>query len=82
MVRVRFYTTLREAAGEKEAEISADNVKQLIDRLNKKYGDNFRRAQAACKIYRNGSNIVFAKGRKTKLKDGDELDFLPPTAGG
>lgn len=30
----------------------------------------------------NGSNILFLDGFDTKLKDGDELFFLPPIGGG
>lgn len=82
MVTVRFYTTLREVAGEKEISIEADTIARLIDSLNKRYGKDFKRRLAASKIYRNGQNVAFVKGKKTRLADGDEIDLLPPTAGG
>ncbi len=82
MVTVSFHTMLRKAAGEKECTSNAATVKELLEELAGRYGATFSQYLAGCIVIVNGKNAAMLRGKKTKLKDGDEIGLFPPVAGG
>ncbi len=82
MVTVSLHTILRKEAGEKECRSDAGNVKELLEELSRRYGPAFSKYLANCIVLVNGKNAAMLRGKKTKLKDGDEVSLFPPVAGG
>lgn len=77
-------------AGERETEVSASTLREVIDRLVAKYGDAFRdrifdssgNPRKLLNFYVNGKNVSFLKQLETQLKDGDKVLILPTVSGG
>ncbi len=82
MVTVSFHTILRKEAGEKECRSNAGNVKELLEELAGRYGPTFSKYLDGCIVFVNGRNAAMLRGKRTKLKDGDEVSLFPPVAGG
>lgn len=83
-VRVRFFASLRKAAGVEGVEMTAKNVEEALKKLQHQYRDNaeFLKLLKSSNAILNGNNIAWIKGVRTKLTDGDELTFFPPVGGG
>ena len=77
-------------AGEKETEVSASTLGEVIDRLVAKYGDAFKERifdssgnlSKFLNFYVNGRNVRFLKQLETQLNDGDKVLILPTVSGG
>ncbi len=77
-------------AHEKEAEVSASTLHEVVDKLVVKYGDAFRekifdpsgKLKRLLNFYVNGENVRFLKQLETPLRDGDEIVILPTVSGG
>ncbi|MBN1945696.1 MAG: MoaD/ThiS family protein [Bradymonadales bacterium] len=82
MIRVTVYGALSTITQGHDLSAEAGSIKELIETLSQRFGEDFRRAVKASKIYHNGKNVAFFKGTKTKLSTGDEVVFLSPVAGG
>ncbi len=82
MVTVSFHTILRKEAGEKECQSQAGTVKELLDELSGRYGATFSQYLKNCIVFVNGRNAAMLRGKKTKLKPGDNVSLFPPVAGG
>jgi molybdopterin synthase sulfur carrier subunit len=82
MPTVKFFATLRQAAGTRETEVQAGTVKELIDRLSTDYEGKLDRYLKISTVLVNGKNVVHMKGRKTKLKPDDVVSIFPPLGGG
>lgn len=82
MVTVKFFATLRKATGEKSYESAARNVGGVLKEVEKNYGDKVSRYLKNCIVLVNGQNVGYLKGKRTKLRDGDEVSLFPPVAGG
>ncbi|MBC7252912.1 MAG: MoaD family protein [Actinobacteria bacterium] len=82
MPLVKLYATLRKAAGEKEYRSRARNVGQVLEELRERYGDGVDRYLRGCIVLVNGQNVGYLKGKRTKLKEEDEVSVFPPLAGG
>ncbi len=82
MVKVKFFSHMRRVLGTKEAEFGSGNVKELMRDLEARFGDEFGSRIGHCKVYVNGSSVGLGRGKRTKLRDGDEVVILPPVAGG
>ncbi|NPV60583.1 MAG: MoaD/ThiS family protein [Actinobacteria bacterium] len=82
MVTVKLFATLRKAAGEPGFQSEAGNVAEVLKEAEKRYGDGVKRYLKSCIVLVNGNNIGYLKGKRTKLKDGDEVSLFPPVAGG
>ncbi len=82
MVKVSLHTILRKEAGAKECMSNAATVKELLDELAGRYGPGFAKYLANCLVFVNGKNAAMLRGKKTKLKTGDEVQLFPPVAGG
>jgi len=95
-VSVRFFTTLREVAGKKEAMLQFPKgekvtVNDVLDRLSKEYGTAFKEyvydrktGEVKCflQFLVNGRSVSSSGGLASELSDGDVLVILPPVGGG
>ena len=76
--------------GERELIIEGNTVKDIINNLSEKYGDNFKNKildkngnpKPIINIYINDENIKFLDELSTELNDNDEILFLPAVSGG
>ncbi|MHA2298362.1 MAG: ubiquitin-like small modifier protein 1 [Candidatus Hodarchaeales archaeon] len=90
-VVVRTFTLFREIIKKKTLEIKIKegaSVHQLLDVLCETYNlrdnlfDEKDELLAHVQIMKNGRNIKFLDGLRTKLDQNDEIALFPPTAGG
>jgi len=90
-VVVRFHTALRAIAGENETKLEAENVRQALETLAQKYGQEFRESlfdtknQIDLRFYRiflNKDVLDPEGGLQKQLHDGDVLQIFPPVVGG
>ena len=83
-VTVKFFTTLRKAAGTNEVQIEAKSVGELIKKLKKQFRSNekFLKQLRISNLIVNNTNVNFLKGRATKLSNGDVITLFPPLGGG
>ena len=92
-LKVKFFTSLREITGKKVDQIQLQSiitVEELLTRLSKKYGKEFReylynekgKVHRYLSILVNGKSINVLQGLDTELKEGDTVAILPPVGGG
>ncbi len=90
-VTVRLYTALRAIAGEDEVQVAADNVREALVALVKKYGSEFRESlfdsqgNIDLRFYRifvNKEVLTAKNDLERPLKQGDVLQIFPPVVGG
>jgi len=90
-VIVRLYSALRAIAGENETHLEADDVRQALDALVRKYGEEFKDSlfdagnQIDLRFYRiflNKDALIPEDGLRKALHDGDILQIFPPVVGG
>lgn len=79
----------RLTGGRKEVEVSASNLSQCIDELERLFPgikerllDDKGEIQQFVDIFVNGEDINFLQGLQTLLKPGDEVSIVPAIAGG
>ncbi len=90
VVKTVFYGALARATGEKEVEVEASTLREVLDRLVTKYGDEFRtkvfdaagNPRRFINIYVNGKDIRFLSNLDTTLKQGDKVLLIPAVSGG
>jgi len=76
--------------GNKEINVDASTVREMVSVLAAKYGEEFERKvleptgepRRLLNFYVNGKNIRFLSNLDTQLKDGDEVMLLPAVGGG
>jgi molybdopterin synthase sulfur carrier subunit len=88
-IRVRIPTPLQKLSnGKAEVECKAQNIKDLIEALEKDYPGMKERLSENGKIrrfiniYINEEDIRFMDKEETPLKDGDTISIVPAIAGG
>ena len=91
-VRVKFLATLYDLTGVLKTEVDVPDgitVGKLVEFLNEKFPklkaeilDEEGRLKPMYNILVNGRAVEWLKGLDTELKDGDEVVFIPPAAGG
>lgn len=89
-VKVRIPTPLQKLTQDQaEVQVSAKNVKELLDALEKNYPgikgrlcDDAGRVRRFVNLYLNEEDIRFLNQESTQLKDGDEVSIVPAIAGG
>ncbi len=89
MVKVKFFATFREATNEKEVEMEAHDIAELLRKLVDKYGKKFEKlifedveVHDYVKILVNGKSIELLDKLKTRLDDNDTVAIFPPVGGG
>ena len=95
MVKVRYFTTLRELAGRAEEVFELRDKACLVDLIEiiaSRYGDEARRylyadedqkiIDPSVRFLINGRDSKILQGLKTKLEDGDTIAIIPPIGGG
>jgi len=92
-VRIRFFSSLREAANLEELALTIEDgttISMLLEEILRKCGSNLRNAlldrdgrlKSYISVLLNGRSISFLQGLDTIVHDGDVVDMLPPTSGG
>jgi molybdopterin synthase sulfur carrier subunit len=91
-LRVKFLATLYELTGVLKTEVEVPDsltIRGLIDVLARKYAklreellDEGGNLKPMYNILVNGRAVEWLNGLDTRLKDGDEVVFIPPAAGG
>ena len=90
MIKVRIPTPLQKLTKNKDVvECSAENVKDLVDNLEKSYPglkerlcDENGKIRRFLNIYVNDDDIRFLMMDQTPLKDGDDVSIVPAITGG
>jgi len=94
IVKVKFFTTLREVVGKKEEQVEllsrSVTVEALLQQLSTIYGKEFKdyvydelgNVRGHLQFLVNGKSASALKGLKTKLAEGDQVAILPPVGGG
>jgi len=89
-VRVRVPTPLRKYThGADEVNAQGDNIKALVDDLEKNYPgikericDETGKVRRFVNVYVNGDDIRFLQNLDTGVKEGDNISIVPAIAGG
>jgi molybdopterin synthase sulfur carrier subunit len=89
-INVRIPTPLRKlTGGADEVAIEAADIGELIDNLEAAHAglkerlcDEAGEIRRFVNVYVNDEDVRFLDGRKTVLKDGDEVSIVPAIAGG
>jgi sulfur-carrier protein len=89
-ILVRIPTPLRSLTkGAAEVTTGGDTVSAVIDHLEQSYPglrerllDEMGDLRRFVNVYVNQEDIRFLEGKKTALKDGDEVSIVPAIAGG
>jgi molybdopterin synthase sulfur carrier subunit len=91
-LRIKFLATLYELTGVLKTEVEVSDgltIRELIDVLARKYAklreellDEGGNLKPMYNILVNGRAVEWLNGLDTRLKDGDEVVFIPPAAGG
>ena len=90
MASVRIPTPLRKLSGDRdELTISASNVSELIDELEKecpgikeRICDDDGNVRRFINLYVNNEDIRFLNGKDTELGENDTVSIIPAIAGG
>ena len=89
-VLVRIPTPLRSLTkGQSEVQAAADSVAAVVEDLERQFPglrerlvDESGELRRFINIYVNEEDIRFLEGKKTALKDGDQVSIVPAIAGG
>lgn len=81
MIGIRFFGMARLKLKLKEAQVEANNVQEMLEKVAEKAGVH-KKEMKQYLIYVNEVNISKLKKYKTPLKDGDEILILSPSSGG
>lgn len=90
-VRVKFFADFKEILGQKEVEVPAEDVSNLLEKVTGENeelkeelfenGDELRLDESVS-IMVNGRKTELLDGINTELEDGDTVAIFPPVAGG
>jgi len=88
--KITFYGALAKITKEKTVEVNCSTLKDVINELTAKYGEQFKnkiydekgKIRRFINIYVNGKDIRFLNHLNTELKDGDDISIIPAVGGG
>src|SRR5688500_7869889 len=75
---LRMFASAREAAGTGHDVVDGTTVGEVLDGAVARYGAEFDRILATCRIWVNGETA----GRDMPVRSTDEVAVLPPVSGG
>lgn len=78
MARLRLFGQAREAACTASDEVPGDCVAEVVAAATHRYGDDFARLAAICRVWVNGEEAL----PTTAVGADDEVALLPPVSGG
>jgi len=90
-IKIKLFANLAERAGEDEVEVSAEDVKEALVKLESRYPSleekifksrEKKELSESITVIKDGRNITYLNGLKTELNDGDKLSVFPPVGGG
>ncbi|MFP3910190.1 MAG: ubiquitin-like small modifier protein 1 [Archaeoglobaceae archaeon] len=84
MVKVKLFANFREVAGEKEVEIRASNIKDLVDHLVNRYPvmKDLVNKEDYLHVVVNGRYVNSGDYKDIPLTDEDVVTIFPPVSGG
>lgn len=82
MKTIRYYAPLRAMLQKETEETDANNVREVLAYIKSWYGKDALKAAESALIVVNDVSIGLFDGKKTLLKDGDVIGFLPLCGGG
>lgn len=90
MVRILFPSPIMKVTGERETEVSAGTLGEVLDILIEKYGEPFReivfeesgKINRYLNFYIKGRTVPRPSNMDTRLRDGDEVAILIIIGGG
>ena len=82
MKTIRYYAPLRAVVKKEQEETDAATIRDLLDEIGKRYGKEAEKIAKSSLIVVNDVSINLFGGKKTVLKDGDVIGFLPLCGGG
>ena len=89
MAHVRFSSALESVTDERTTEVEASTVKEALDELAGKYGDDFEERlledgelRRFVNLYVNGDDVRHGDGLETAIGEDDEISILPAVSGG
>lgn len=78
MAKVRLFAAIAEIAGTRSTEIDGATVGEVLDQATQRYGPEFERLLAYCRVMVNEDQAT----REVAVAANDELAILPPVSGG
>jgi sulfur-carrier protein len=78
LARLRLFGRAAEAAGTSAGEIPADTVSGVLAAARSRYGDEFAKVAATCRVWVNGAD----SRPSDPVGPDDEVALLPPVSGG
>ena len=78
MATLRLFAGIREVAGVKSLEVTADTVGAAIEQASQQFTPEFAEQVQVCRIWLNGEPTQAS----ALLSDHDEIALLPPVSGG
>jgi len=88
-VSVRFFATVREAAGVPSVTVDAADIGELLEALGDRFGPRFSRLLGEpapdperVVVLLNGRNLGRKLSMDRRLSDGDDIAIFPPVSGG
>ncbi|MEM3437383.1 MAG: MoaD family protein [Nitrososphaerales archaeon] len=89
-VKIMLFGGLVRIIGEKTFYINASTLKEAINEVTAKYGEEFRNRilddkenlRRFVNIYVNGKDVRFLDNLETRLSENDEISIIPAVGGG
>ena len=92
MIRVKLYATLRDIAGARHLDVhfepggTAHELMQAIAQVSPSLGEKLLDSDGLptgfAHIFIDGRNVMWLEDMDTVVEDGNEIDLIPPVAGG
>ncbi len=81
-MQIKYYGNLVRRTNCKEEELNASDVKELLNAVKERHGDEVFKIAKVSHILVNDTNARSINGFKTKLEKDDIVKFLPVCGGG
>ena len=82
MKTIRYYAPLRAMLQKESEETDANSVREVLAYIKTRYGKEALKVAESALIVVNDVSIGLFDGKKTLLKEGDVIGFLPLCGGG